>query len=56
MNAGFEHLTIDLGEVKIHAAVVKEPVSRVAAHSLHPVRACALIRETAIQSLAAKRA
>ncbi len=31
----------------VHTAVVKEPVSRVAAHSLHPDRACALIRETA---------
>ena len=31
----------------VHAAVVKEPVSRIAAHSLHPSRACALIRETA---------
>jgi D-amino peptidase len=30
----------------VHTAVVKEPVSRVAAHSLHPDRACALIRET----------
>jgi D-amino peptidase len=31
----------------IHTAVVKEPVSRLAAHSLHPARACALIREVA---------
>jgi D-amino peptidase len=31
----------------IHTAVVKEPVSRAAAHSLHPSRARALIRETA---------
>ena len=31
----------------IHTAVVKEPVSRLAAHSLHPGRACALIREVA---------
>jgi D-amino peptidase len=31
----------------VHAAVVKEHVSRLAAHSLHPARACALIRETA---------
>ena len=31
----------------VHTAVVKEPVSRVAAHSLHPARACALIRDTA---------
>jgi D-amino peptidase len=37
----------------IHAAVVKEPVSRVAAHSLHPLRACALIRETAEQAVRA---
>jgi D-amino peptidase len=37
----------------VHAAVVKEPVSRVAAHSLHPVRACALIRETAEQAVRA---
>jgi D-amino peptidase len=37
----------------IHAAVVKEPVSRVAAHSLHPARACALIRETAEQAVRA---
>ena len=31
----------------VHTAVVKEPVSRAAAHSLHPDRACALIREAA---------
>ncbi len=31
----------------IHAAVVKEHVSRSAAHSLHPAHACSLIRETA---------
>jgi D-amino peptidase len=37
----------------IHAAVVKEPVSRTAAHSLHPSRACALIRETAQKAVAA---
>jgi D-amino peptidase len=36
----------------IHAAVVKEPVSRLAAHSLHPTRACALIREVAEKSVA----
>ena len=36
----------------VHAAVVKEPVSRVAAHSLHPVRACALIRESAERAVA----
>jgi D-amino peptidase len=31
----------------VHAAVVKQTVSRMAAHSLHPHRACELIRETA---------
>jgi len=31
----------------VHAAVVKEHVSRLAAHSLHPDRACALIRNKA---------
>jgi D-amino peptidase len=31
----------------VHTAVVKEHVTRLAAHSLHPARACALIRETA---------
>jgi D-amino peptidase len=36
----------------IHCAVVKEHVSRVAAHSLHPARACALIRETAEKAMA----
>ena len=36
----------------VHAAVVKEPVSRVAAHSLHPARACALIRETTERAVA----
>jgi D-amino peptidase len=36
----------------VHAAVVKEPVSRIAAHSLHPVRACALIRDTAQKAVA----
>jgi D-amino peptidase len=35
----------------VHAAVVKEPVSRVAAHSMHPDRACALIRETAAKAM-----
>jgi D-amino peptidase len=35
----------------VHAAVVKEHVSRLAAHSLHPSRACQLIRETAQQAL-----
>src|SRR5487761_777357 len=37
----------------IGAAVVKEPVSRLAAHSLHPDRACALIREAAEKAVAA---
>ena len=36
----------------IHTAVVKEPVSRLAAHSLHPDRACALIREAAQRAVA----
>jgi D-amino peptidase len=36
----------------VHAAVVKEPVSRAAAHSLHPARACALIRESAERAVA----
>jgi D-amino peptidase len=36
----------------IHQAPVKEHVSRAAAHSLHPARACALIRETAQQAVA----
>jgi D-amino peptidase len=36
----------------VHTAVVKEHVSRVAAHSLHPDRACALIRETAEMAVA----
>ena len=36
----------------VHAAVVKEPVSRLAAHSLHPDRACALIRETCEKAVA----
>jgi D-amino peptidase len=35
----------------VRAAVVKEHVSRLAAHSLHPVRACQLIRETAEQAV-----
>jgi D-amino peptidase len=35
----------------IHTAVVKEHVSRVAAASLHPDRACALIREKAKQAV-----
>jgi D-amino peptidase len=37
----------------VHSAVVKEPVSRIAAHSLHPERACALIRDTAQQAVQA---
>jgi D-amino peptidase len=37
----------------VHAAVVKEHVSRLAARSLHPSRACALIRQTAQQAVAA---
>jgi D-amino peptidase len=37
----------------IHTAVVKEPVSRLAAHSLHPDRACALIREAAERAVRA---
>jgi D-amino peptidase len=36
----------------VHSAVVKEHVSRLAAHSLHPSRACALIRETAQRAVA----
>ena len=36
----------------VHCAVVKEHVSRVAAHSMHPARACELIRETAQQAIA----
>jgi D-amino peptidase len=36
----------------VHSAVVKEHVSRLAAHSLHPSRACALIRETARAAVA----
>ncbi len=35
----------------VHTAVVKEHVSRLAAHSLHPDRACALIREAAQRSI-----
>src|SRR5262252_5531803 len=37
----------------IHQAVVKEHVSRLAAHSLHPERACALIRAQARAAVAA---
>jgi D-amino peptidase len=40
----------------IHTAVVKEPVTRLAAHSLHPARACALIRDAAQQAVAAAAA
>jgi D-amino peptidase len=36
----------------VHMAVVKEHVSRLAAHSLHPDRACALIRERAADAMA----
>ena len=36
----------------VHCAIVKEHVSRLAAHSLHPDRACALIRETAQRAVA----
>ena len=36
----------------VHCAVVKEHVSRLAAHSLHPTKACELIRETARQAVA----
>src|SRR5262252_6306383 len=35
----------------VHVAVVKEPVSRLAAHSLHPALACELIRETAQRAI-----
>jgi D-amino peptidase len=36
----------------VHGAVVKESVSRLAAHSLHPSRACQLIKETAQKAVA----
>jgi D-amino peptidase len=36
----------------VHAAVVKEAISRTAAHSMHPDRARALIRETAEKAVA----
>jgi D-amino peptidase len=36
----------------VRTAVVKEPVSRTAAHSLHPDHACALIRQTARDAVA----
>ena len=37
----------------VHQAVVKEHVSRLAAHSLHPDQACALIRAQAEAAVAA---
>ncbi len=40
----------------VHAAVVKEPVSRVAAHSLHPEQACELIAQAAQRAVAAAAA
>jgi D-amino peptidase len=36
----------------VRCAIVKEHVSRLAAHSMHPDRACALIRETAQNAVA----
>src|SRR5215510_9607083 len=36
----------------VQCAIVKEHVSRLAAHSLHPDQACALIRETAQKAVA----
>jgi D-amino peptidase len=36
----------------VHQAVVKEHVSRLAAHSLHPEQACALIRDRAQEAVA----
>ncbi len=36
----------------VHQAVVKEHVSRLAAHSMHPDRACTLIRERAAAAMA----
>ena len=36
----------------VHSAIVKEHVSRLAAHSLHPDKACALIRQTAERAVA----
>jgi len=36
----------------VHSAIVKHHVSRVAAHSLHPDLACALIRDTAQKAIA----
>jgi D-amino peptidase len=40
----------------VHQAIVKEHVSRLAAHSLHPHQACALIREQAQHAVEAARA
>jgi D-amino peptidase len=40
----------------VHQAVVKEHVSRLAANSMHPDRACALIRERAAAATAAAAA
>ncbi len=40
----------------VHAAVVKEPVTRQAAHSLHPDLACELIREAARRAVASAAA
>jgi D-amino peptidase len=37
----------------VHSAIVKEHVSRLAAHSLHPARACALIRDRAQAAVSA---
>jgi D-amino peptidase len=40
----------------VHSAIVKEHVSRLAAHSLHPAKACTLIRERAVTAVAAAAA
>ncbi len=40
----------------VQCAIVKEPVSRVAAHSLHPRAACALIRQAAERAVAGAQA
>jgi D-amino peptidase len=37
----------------VHSAIVKEHVSRLAAHSLHPARACSLIRDRAQAAVSA---
>ncbi|HUZ22935.1 MAG TPA: M55 family metallopeptidase [Streptosporangiaceae bacterium] len=37
----------------VHSAIVKEHVSRLAAHSLHPARACSLIRDQAQAAVSA---